>query len=792
VLAATVLTAGLLAVGAAAAPDHRNDGSASPQSGELPDSASQQATDALNRRFGFEPEPGNPVEELWAIPTSGWTANEEYREGTYIWTDQVFDDRGGATYTYPSDGTPYKRNAADLVEVRAALDDAGDLVVGARVNTLLDPAVPIVAIGVTDPATAGQALVWPGAGVKADGVRWVLLLDGRTEGSSSVTDLSTGAVRAVAPAVVHNGTDSARRPLENTLTMVVEGADLGLTAVPSTFELLAVAGAREPSSDDWYRPATATAPPVFDVAFFAGELFDSTQTASTWETTRQSELISSGDVSAARRRVDLTIQNQPARHQLGQAQTRIYRPSVEMQLGEGIEANSIPLIVPAGQPQVPQGNRYLGLFVPYTVWVPADYAALPKPLPLIEVLHGLSQTHLNMVPEWISGAIDVPALAIFPLGFSDSGYYQGPAELDVIESLEDAKAALPVDATRVLLSGLSMGGIGTYNVATHRPDLFAGAVPVVGPGSGEKDFLWPVPADPVMGKARAVVGIHRMGSFGREVLENALNVPFRIFAALKDPLSTVTFQEGDVARWEELGYDYQHALFVNRGHEFLSPYVNTLYHQLLNGCVSSEVPAGCDATVDPGGRVRDDNPSRVVYKAVPFHWYPDLTDKLVFNGAYWVSDMQLRSEQFADDYALIDVTTDALASKRRTAGAKVGPEPRRFEPTSDDYLLQARFWADTPATTTNHFDLRAANLASVTLDVGRMRLRTDEDIAMTAVGDGMTAFTFVNGDWASGAIVTVLQDGVEVARGTSQGGSVTLELTLGAASNGSNYIIRAT
>ena len=773
VLAAVVLVVGLAAIGAAGAP---GDGHASPHEGALPSQASDTASDRVTSRFGIE-DPADPVEALWAVPTSGWTAADEHQGGAYIWTDQVFDDHGAADYAYPADEAPYMRNAADLVEVRAARNGADALVLGARLNTLLDPAVPVVAVGITDATMAGRAETWPGAGVRADGVRWVVTLDGRDQGST-VTDLSDGSVTAIAAAVLNNDTDADHRALENTITGTVTSDELGNT-IPSTLGLYAAAGAREPGATDWYRPAGATTPPVYDVAFFTGESFDG------WEHTKQGELISSGDITAARGTADLTIAHREPAPRSG-AFSRIYRPSIEMKLGEGITANTVPVIVPAGdQAAAPEGNRYLGLFVPYAVWVPADVQTFDPPLPLFVALHGLSQTHMGLVPEWSSGGIDVPALTIFPLGHGDSSYYQGPGELDVLESIEDAKQHYPIDDERVFLTGLSMGGIGTYNVATHHPDLFAGAVPVVGPGSGMKDFLWPAPVDPVMGPARDYVGIYRMGSFGREVLDNALNVPFRIFAGLADPLSTVTFQEGDVARWEELGYDYQHALFLNRSHEFLTPYVNTLYHQLLSGCASADVP-GCDPALDPGGHKHDENPARVVYKAVPFHWYGDLTDKLVFDGAYWVSGMQLRDQALADAYGRIDVTSKALADKLRGQTEQVGPEQRHFEPTGDDYLFQGRLWGNEPSATHNSLDLSAENLAAVTLDLARMQLDVAAPILMTATGDGSTSVTLANGSWADGEVVRVLVAGTEVTRAVAQDGTVTLGMNFG---DPSEYVI---
>jgi pimeloyl-ACP methyl ester carboxylesterase len=775
VLAAVVLILGLAAIGASGAP---GGGHASPHDGALPPQASDTAKDRIDSVFGIK-DPADPVEALWAVPSSGWTATEEHQAGAYIWTDQVFDDHGAADYAYPSDGAPYMRNAADLVEVRATIDDAGNLVLGARLNTLLDPNVPVVAIGITDPAMAERAETWPGAGVRADGVRWVVTLDARDQGST-ITDLTDGTITSIAAPVVNNNTDADHRALENTITASVTADELGST-IPSTLGLYAVAGAREPGVTEWYRPDGATTPPVYDVAFFIGETFDG------WEHTQQAALIGSGDITAALGTADLTITHREPAPRTG-AFSRIYRPSIEMKLGEGITSNTVPVVVPAGeQASVPEGTSYLGLFVPYAVWVPSDVNTLDTPLPMFVALHGLSQTHMGLVPEWTSGGIDVPAVTIFPLGHGDSSYYQGSGELDVLESMQDVERHYPIDVDRVFLTGLSMGGIGVYNVATHRPDLFAGAVPVVGPGSGMKDFLWPAPVDPVMGPARDYIGIYRMGSFGREVLDNALNVPFRIFAGLVDPLSTVTFQEGDVARWEELGYDYQHALFLQRSHEFVTPYINTLYHQLLSGCTSSDVP-GCDPSLDSVGRVRDTNPARVVYKAVPFHWYSDLTDKLVFDGAYWVSDMQLRDQTLADAYGRIDVTSKALGSKLRGQTEKVGPEQRHFEPTGDDYLFQGRLWGASPIASGNAFDLNAQNLAGVTLDVGRMQLDTSSPIVMAATGDGATSITLAHGAWANGAVVRALVGGVEVARGNAKDGAVTLAVTLGDASE---YVITA-
>jgi predicted peptidase len=52
----------------------------------------------------------------------------------------------------------------------------------------------------------------------------------------------------------------------------------------------------------------------------------------------------------------------------------------------------------------------------------------------------------------------------------------------LIELIKQAISNLPVDTNRIYITGLSMGGFGTYDAITRYPDLFAAAVPVCGAG----------------------------------------------------------------------------------------------------------------------------------------------------------------------------------------------------------------------------------------------------------------------------------------------------------------------
>ncbi len=92
----------------------------------------------------------------------------------------------------------------------------------------------------------------------------------------------------------------------------------------------------------------------------------------------------------------------------------------------------------------------------------------------------------------------------------DKGSYTTPKISEPLkltfELLDALLVDLPIDPDRVYVTGLSMGGYGTFDMVQRRPDLFAAAVPVCGGGDpsravasvpfwvfhGEKDQVVPV------------------------------------------------------------------------------------------------------------------------------------------------------------------------------------------------------------------------------------------------------------------------------------------------------------
>src|SRR5258706_9687728 len=154
---------------------------------------------------------------------------------------------------------------------------------------------------------------------------------------------------------------------------------------------------------------------------------------------------------------------------------------------------------------------------PYQVYVPADYATKP-PWPAILFLHGagergddgLLQTNVGLAPAIRQIPSRYPAIVVFPQVPRDSQWVGAPGDM-AVAALQQTMREFHVDATRVYLTGLSMGGHGTWYVAYRHPELFAAVVPICGWVREWPQFKGSVPAVP--GDSAAVMAnlVQRLG-----------------------------------------------------------------------------------------------------------------------------------------------------------------------------------------------------------------------------------------------------------------------------------------
>ncbi len=118
---------------------------------------------------------------------------------------------------------------------------------------------------------------------------------------------------------------------------------------------------------------------------------------------------------------------------------------------------------------------------PFVVHLPDSYSSSKK-TPFILYLHGSNGTQWEIQRNSESSKRNIKDLKIpivLPFGRGNSGYV-GPAENDVIDLIRIVTQKFNFDSSKIVLSGFSMGGIGTWYLGCKYPSLFSVLVPIAG------------------------------------------------------------------------------------------------------------------------------------------------------------------------------------------------------------------------------------------------------------------------------------------------------------------------
>ena len=134
-----------------------------------------------------------------------------------------------------------------------------------------------------------------------------------------------------------------------------------------------------------------------------------------------------------------------------------------------------------------QGN-YEGK-LPYLLRVPTDFKKGGK-YPLLLFLHGagekgndnkkqLKHDPTKLAPKGVFGKYQV--IVVAPQCPADQ-YWNGQTLESAIKLVKNLQKELPADPQRTYITGLSMGGFGTWSALALEPRLFAAAIPISGGG----------------------------------------------------------------------------------------------------------------------------------------------------------------------------------------------------------------------------------------------------------------------------------------------------------------------
>ena len=204
-----------------------------------------------------------------------------------------------------------------------------------------------------------------------------------------------------------------------------------------------------------------------------------------------------------------------------------------------------------------QKKEYKGL-LNYRIHTPENMDSKKK-YPLILFFHGSGSRGNDNTRQLVNGVNDVlrysetsgnPAIIIVPQCPKDKRWVNIPWKIPectmpqepsspmklVIELLKETMVKLPVDKTRIYVTGLSMGGFATWDIVQRMPDTFAAAIPICGGGDT---------------KMAAVIK----------------NVPIWVFHGGADKTVTTKYSQDMVAALKKVGSKVKYTEYEGVGHD---------------------------------------------------------------------------------------------------------------------------------------------------------------------------------------------------------------------------------
>lgn len=196
----------------------------------------------------------------------------------------------------------------------------------------------------------------------------------------------------------------------------------------------------------------------------------------------------------------------------------------------------------------------------YRVWVPPGWTA-DREWPVVLFLHGAGeggidgrrQTLVGLGPAIRRHPERFPSVVVFPQARRGQPW-RGPMADLARAALDRSLAEFAGDPGRVSLTGVSMGGYGTWSLALDEPDRFVALVPVcggLGAGARRRPPADPRdPADPFL--AAACVLAH---------------VPIWVFHGEDDPIIPVAESRVMVAALRRVGAEVRYTEYARVAHD---------------------------------------------------------------------------------------------------------------------------------------------------------------------------------------------------------------------------------
>ena len=190
----------------------------------------------------------------------------------------------------------------------------------------------------------------------------------------------------------------------------------------------------------------------------------------------------------------------------------------------------------------------------YLLWLPADYKKdKSKTFPVMIFLHGSGERgeNLDLVkkngpPSFVENRPDFPFILISPQ--CPEGTWWVIEDLQAM--LEKLLDKYRIDRSRIYLTGLSMGGFGTWSWACKYPDQFAAIAPVCGGGDAIfADELKNVPVWAFHGEVDPVVPVKRSVEMVETVNTNGGSAKMTVYPGVGHDSWVNAYNDEELYKW---------------------------------------------------------------------------------------------------------------------------------------------------------------------------------------------------------------------------------------------------
>lgn len=192
----------------------------------------------------------------------------------------------------------------------------------------------------------------------------------------------------------------------------------------------------------------------------------------------------------------------------------------------------------------------------YLVHLPEDYDVDPaRRWPLVLFLHGAGErgadidlVALHGPPKLADAGHEFPFVLVSPQCPESSRWDAEPTVLSRL--LDEVSARYRIDSDRVSVTGLSMGGFGTWTLATRYPERFAAIAPICGGLWGQSAAsIRDLPVWAFHGDADDVVPIAMTEEIVTELRSCGSDVRFTRYAGVGHDSWTATYENSELYDW---------------------------------------------------------------------------------------------------------------------------------------------------------------------------------------------------------------------------------------------------